>query len=110
MGRQALLVDYQWCTGCHSCELACQMKNELPPDQFGIKINDVGPWQIAPKQWQYAYFPVLTKQCDLCADRQAAGKLPSCVQHCQSNCIQIMDAGQAAEIAGRNPHCFMMTL
>ena len=86
------------------------MKNELPPDQFGIKINQVGPWEYAPKKWECAYFPVLTKQCNLCADRQAEGKLPSCVQHCQANCIQIMDADEAAKRAADNPHMLMMTL
>ena len=110
MARQAMLLDYKWCTGCHSCELACQMKNELPPDQFGIKLNEVGPWQYDTDKWVYSYFPVLTKQCNLCADRQAEGKLPSCVQHCQANCIQILDAEEAAQIAAGNPHCLMMTL
>lgn len=110
MARQALLLDYKWCSGCHSCELVCQMKNELPPDQFGIRVNEVGPWEYAPDKWMLSYFPVLTKQCNLCADRQAQGKLPSCVQHCQANCIQIMDAREAAKRAAENPHCLMMTL
>ena len=86
------------------------MKNELPPDQYGIKLNEVGPWEYAPDKWEFAYSPVLTKQCNLCADRQAEGKLPSCVQHCQSNCIQIMNAEEAAKIAAENPHTLFMTL
>lgn len=107
---EALLVNYRWCTGCHSCELACQERNGLPAGQYGIKINEVGPWEYAPKKWQYSFFPVLTDQCHLCRDRRVQGKLPSCVQHCQANCIQIMDAGKAAQIAAENDRMLMMTL
>lgn len=110
MAKKALLVNYRWCTGCHSCEVACQMKRELPADQFGIKVNEVGPWEYAPKKWQYSYFPVLTDQCNLCGDYLAAGKLPACVQHCQSNCIQLKDAAEAAQVAAANPKMLMMTL
>lgn len=110
MARKALLLDYRWCTGCHSCELACQIKNDLPADQFGIKLNQVGPWEYKPGKWEYSYFPVLTAQCNLCADRTAKGKLPSCVQHCQANCIQILDASDAARVASESPHVLMMTL
>lgn len=83
----AFLIDYEWCTGCHSCELACQMHNDLPAGQFGIKLTEVGPWQYGDKQWQYAYVPVVTDQCSTCADRTAGGKEPSCVQHCQARCL-----------------------
>jgi len=108
--RKALLINYRWCTGCHSCELACQVKNSLAAGQFGIKLNEVGPWEYAPKKWQYSYFPVLTDQCNLCQDRLAEGKLPSCVQHCQANCIQILDVDEAADILKDNKHMMLMTL
>lgn len=107
---KALLLNYRWCTGCHSCELACQVKNDLPDGQFGIKVNQVGPWEHAPKRWQYSYIPVLTDQCNLCADRLAEGRLPACVQHCQANCIQILDAEEAARIAASSPKMLMMTI
>ena len=107
--KKGLLLNYRWCTGCHSCELACQVKNNLPPGQYGIKLNEVGPWEYAPKQWQYSYFPVLTDQCNLCADRLAEDKLPSCVQHCQANCIQIIDAGEAAAILQESSKVLFMT-
>jgi anaerobic dimethyl sulfoxide reductase subunit B (iron-sulfur subunit) len=108
--KKALLLNYHWCTGCHSCELACQVKNELPATQCGIKVNQVGPWEYAPKKWQYAYIPTLTEQCNLCGDRLSASKLPACVQHCQTNCIQILDASEAAEIAKENRKVLFMTL
>ncbi len=94
MSNRAMLVDYEWCTGCHSCELSCQMKNNLPVGQFGIKITEIGPWQYDDKKWQYTYVPMITDQCNMCADRIEAGKMPLCVQHCQSGCIEIGDVEQ----------------
>lgn len=32
--------------------------------------------------------PVPTDQCDLCAARRELGKVPTCVQHCQSQCLE----------------------
>ena len=32
--------------------------------------------------------PAFTKLCDLCAERQEKGKLPSCVFHCQAKCME----------------------
>ena len=34
------------------------------------------------------YQPAFTDQCDLCAARQALGKVPTCVQHCQAKCLE----------------------
>lgn len=110
MAKKALLVNYRWCSGCHSCELACQVEHGLESDQFGIKLNEVGPFQRTDGKWEYSYFPVLTGQCNLCATRLGKGKLPSCVQVCQANCLQLLDADEAARIASANPKMLMMTL
>jgi Fe-S-cluster-containing dehydrogenase component len=90
MARYGLLIDYEYCTGCHTCEVACQMEHNLPVGQFGIKIAEIGPWQIEGDKWQYAYIPVPTEQCNLCGERIAGGKdhhpgkQPACVHHCQA--------------------------
>ncbi len=64
------------------------MEHSLPTDQWGIKLTEVGPWEYAPEKWQYTYMPAPTDQCDLCAKRTAQGKLPTCVHHCQAQCIE----------------------
>ena len=79
-----LLINYEFCTGCHSCEVSCQMEHGLPVDRWGIKIQKIGPWQIDGDAYQYDFVPVPTDQCDLCAERTAKGKKPLCVKHCQS--------------------------
>ena len=40
--RQMLAIDYEYCSGCHTCEIACQQEHGLAPDKFGIelKLND----------------------------------------------------------------------
>lgn len=91
MAKYGLLVDAQWCSGCHSCEIACQMEHNLPVGQTGIQVVKIGPWVIgdeADEKWQFSYLAIPTDQCDTCAARRAAGKVPTCVQHCEDQCIQ----------------------
>lgn len=92
--KNALLIDYKYCTGCHTCEVACQREKGLGPDQFGIQLTQIGPDQIGPRQWQFEFIPVPTDRCDRCASRTAAGKQPSCVKHCQAGCMSFGDAAE----------------
>ncbi len=94
MARYGLLIDYEYCTGCHTCEVACQFEHNLPVGQWGIKISKVGPWKFDNK-WQYAHVPIPTEQCNLCGERVAAGKQPTCVQHCQA---KVMKFGPVEEL------------
>ena len=86
-GKYGILVDYDWCTGCHSCEMACQMEHGFPIGQSGVQVCTMGPWLIEGETWQYDFAPIFGDQCDLCADRTAKGELPTCVHHCQANCM-----------------------
>lgn len=96
--KYGILVDYAWCTGCHTCEMACQMEHGLPIGQSGVKVFQMGPWQIEGDRWQYDYSPVFGDQCNLCAERRGKGKLPSCVKHCQANC---MSFGTVEELSAK---------
>jgi anaerobic dimethyl sulfoxide reductase subunit B (iron-sulfur subunit) len=111
--KLGLLVDYQWCTGCHSCEIACQMEHGLPVGQFGIKVCELGPWPYqrgSQKKWQYTYVPLPTDQCNQCKARTAKGKLPTCVKHCQSRCLQLVSAEQAQASLSSKPKQLFITL
>ncbi|MCL2826145.1 MAG: oxidoreductase [Eggerthellaceae bacterium] len=87
MAQYGILVDYEWCSGCHTCEVACQMEHGMAPDHFGVKITELGPWQVEGKKWQHLNYPNFTIECDLCADRLDKGKTPICVSHCQAKCL-----------------------
>ena len=96
MADYGMLIDYEWCTGCHTCVTACQMEHDLPVDQFGIVVNEIGAWEYAPDTWQLAYMPTPTDQCTFCVDRIAKGKLPTCMHHCQAKCLKV---GPVEELA-----------
>lgn len=95
MARYGLLIDYEFCTGCHTCEMACKMEHQLSTGKWGIQIKEVGPWKISDDKWQYAYLPVPTDMCDLCGERVAQGKEPACVHHCQA---EVMRFGPVKEL------------
>ena len=75
MSQHGLLIDYEFCTGCHACEVACKLDGDT---------------------WEWDYLPMPTQRCDLCQDRIDAGKVPACVHHCQS---LAMEFGPIEELA-----------
>lgn len=97
MANKAILIDYEYCSGCQTCMMACQVEKKLPIGRYGITVNTIGPWEIDPASdtWQYDYIPTLTDECDLCAERVEKGKLPTCVMHCQA---AIMSFGEIDEL------------
>lgn len=90
---KGILVNYEYCTNCHSCEVACKKYLKLPKGEYGIKVNEVGPYETSngsgkgKDRWEWHFAPSLTKACDLCEERTAKGKMPMCVQHCQAWCM-----------------------
>ena len=86
MKKYGLLIDVYYCTGCHSCEVACEQENGFPAGQFGIKITE----HILNEKDKLMidYVPYVTDLCTLCGSRTVSGKKPSCVKHCLSQCIQ----------------------
>ena len=69
----ALLIDYEYCTGCHACEVACKKVLNLSEGQYGIKVVQDGPRQKPNGKWELNYLPIPTELCDFCSDRIEAG-------------------------------------
>ena len=89
MSKKALLIDYEFCSNCHTCEVLCKIEHGLGEGAAnGIKVYEVGPWQIEGDKWQLWYMPVPTDQCDLCAERTAKDKLPICVGSSYTGCMK----------------------
>ena len=72
MKDYALVIDYKYCTGCHTCEVACRQALDLGSGQFGIKLLQDGPRELPNGKWEYNFLPMPTSLCDLCAERVAA--------------------------------------
>lgn len=101
---KGILVNYEYCTGCHTCEVACKKELGLPEGSFGIKLTEIGPFEdksvkatYGKDHWDWTWLPVLTKSCDLCEERTSKGKMPSCVQHCQAWCLYYGELEQLIE-------------
>ena len=88
MAVYGLLIDYNYCSGCRSCEIACQMEHNYAPSMQGLRLSVIGPTLLPDgKKWQYDNLPLHTPYCNHCVSRIAEGKRPACVHNCQSGCI-----------------------
>ncbi len=95
MPRYALIIDYEYCSGCHACELACNQEYKRPVGLSGIKVFE-SIMEVAGK-CHIDYVPVRTDLCTFCAGRIKRGKKPSCVQHCLAGCLTVIDKQGMAE-------------
>lgn len=105
--KYGLYVDYAWCTGCHSCEMACKVEHGWDHDTWGVKLFEDGPRMEPDGKYHYTYLPVFTNLCDLCAERVEMGKLPTCVHHCQSACMKYGKVSDLAKLAEDNPNSWI---
>lgn len=109
MANNALLFNYEYCSGCRSCEVACKNHLGIGLGKWGIKVAEVQPFRLDDEEegsnMEWIYQPVPTKLCDMCEDRVAEGKDPACVHHCLAFCIEYGPAekmfARAAEIGSR---------
>ena len=96
MSRKGLLINYEYCAGCHTCEVACMQENNLPVGKFGIRVHETVT--ETPKGIIIDNIPIPTALCNLCSNRTAKGELPSCVKHCQCGCMMYNDVTELAKI------------
>ena len=85
--RKGLLIDYEFCTGCFSCQVACSQEHNWPAGMGGIRVMEIV--QSLPKDKSYLTFlPFPTELCVLCASRTRKGLQPACVQTCLAACMK----------------------
>jgi Fe-S-cluster-containing dehydrogenase component len=82
-----LLIDYEYCTGCFACQVACAQEYNWPAGMGGIRVMEIV--ENLPKDKHYLKFmPMPTELCVLCAGRTAKRKQPACVQTCMAACMK----------------------
>jgi Fe-S-cluster-containing dehydrogenase component len=101
MAKNGLLFEYQYCTGCHSCEVACQQEHNYPAGKFGITVTEHVLETLNGMTIYYLPFP--TDLCNLCAHRTKHGQKPSCVKHCLASCIHYGPTDQLAQEMEKRP-------
>jgi len=101
MSRKGLLIQYEYCTGCHTCEVACKQEHNYPAGKWGIKIIEITT-EVSDRI-RIDYIPFPTEFCDLCLSRTKQGEQPSCVKHCQANCMLYGDIDNLAKAIGDKP-------
>lgn len=99
MKEYAMLIDYGYCTGCKSCEISCRNEKELPLDEWGIQVNELGPKKLQGA-WEWDYLPAPSHVCDLCADRRADGQKAACELHCLADVIRIVPVEEVSSTLG----------
>jgi Fe-S-cluster-containing dehydrogenase component len=104
--RKGILIDYEFCTGCHSCEIACKEEHRFPLGVYGIKILEDGP-RVIDKQterYEWRYIAAPTELCDLCDERVRMGKRPTCVHHCQAAVLSFGSVEELMDEIRRKPN------
>lgn len=107
---EAILIDYGYCSGCHSCEIACKNEHDIDLGQWGIKVSETGPFVKDDGGFCWDYVPIPTDLCDLCAERREQGEKAACELVCQCKSITVGPAEELyrkAEEIGRKAVVFL---
>ena len=108
MPKYALLIDYEYCTGCHSCEVSCKEEHGMGVGKWGIRLHDDGPWKKSDeddqgRSYNFNHIPVPTDLCDLCAERLSRGREPVCVHNCLGACMKFGTIEEMAVELSKKP-------
>ena len=88
MPEFGLMVDYEYCTGCNACEVACKQEYRRASGKTGgIKVIELIN-ELPGGKLDITYFPVFTRLCTFCAKRVKRGLEPACVKHCMADVLK----------------------
>lgn len=95
-----LLIDYEYCTGCRACEVACKQEYNHRPGRGGMIVME-NLQELPGGKMYLSYVPFPTEMCILCSPRVKAGQPPSCVKHCMADCIRFGDVEELSKEASK---------
>ena len=87
MSEYAMLIDYEYCTGCKACEVACKQEYNRPAGKVGgVEVKEF--IHTLPNDKLFiTYIPNFTRVCIFCSGRVKNGLEPSCVKHCMAGIL-----------------------
>lgn len=89
MRRYGFYIDTASCSGCKTCQVACQDKNDLDPGLLWRKVIEIegGEWENDRDAWtQYPFAYHISMACNHCSD-------PLCVDACPTQAMHVTDKG-----------------
>jgi Fe-S-cluster-containing dehydrogenase component len=82
-----LLIDYEYCTGCYTCQVACAQEYQWPAGMSGMQVLEIAQ-RLSNDKAYLTFLPFPTELCILCAPRTRKGLEPACVKHCMASCMK----------------------
>jgi Fe-S-cluster-containing dehydrogenase component len=87
MSEYAMLIDYEYCSGCKTCEIACNQEYNREAGKLGgVEVQEFIHFLQSGRLY-ITNIPHFTKACVFCAGRVKKGLTPACVQHCMANVL-----------------------
>lgn len=86
-----MLIDYDYCTGCRTCEIACKQEYKHPAGKTGgVQVQEM-IHTLASGKLYITYMPFFTKTCVFCMGRVKQNLQPACVKHCMARVLTFGD-------------------
>ncbi|MGA3128428.1 MAG: hypothetical protein ABSD13_17135 [Candidatus Korobacteraceae bacterium] len=101
------MIEYEYCNGCHSCDVACKQEHQYPVGKGGLRISEI--YTELPDKVRTDYLPFPTAYCDLCAPRVGRGEKPACVKACQAATMWYGTVAELAKLMEEKPHAVLFT-
>ncbi|WP_418864760.1 4Fe-4S dicluster domain-containing protein [Slackia exigua] len=86
MTRYGMLINTKRCVGCFACRLACQMKNELEPEETFIKYDT-----LERGTYPSVHAEVVPSQCMHCEDAPCQKVCPTHATYTTDDGVVLVD-------------------
>jgi Fe-S-cluster-containing dehydrogenase component len=100
--RHGLLIDYEYCTGCYACQVACCQEYGHEAGSSGMSVIEQVVKRRNGKPY-LAFIPFPTELCILCNPRTKKGLQPACAQHCMARVIKWGEVEELAKQMRQKP-------
>lgn len=101
-----MLVELDRCTGCSSCQIACQQANHYSYDEKWMECVRRNPVLVDGKLRMYH---LVAPSLDKCAECVAKEPTPLCMKVCMGNCLYIAPVEKLLPVLAKKEKCLLFT-